>query len=287
MISIFQAIILGLSQGISELFPISSLGHSVILPQLFNWNISQNAPYFLTFLIATHFATALVLLIFFWKEWIEILKGLGRSLRDREVAKNDVYAKLGWLLVIGTIPVGIIGLLFQDQISKLIASAQIASLFLIVNGIILYGAEKLRRSQAKHDSTDLPDDSKIVKLSWAKGAGVGLSQAIALLPGISRSGSSMAGGLLAGLNNENAARFSFLLATPVIGAAALLKLPQIAQPSMEPVRGAILAGSIAAALAAFVSVRFLVKYFQTRTLTPFAIYCFVAGIVYFTYLHFR
>src|SRR5580692_2722961 len=121
MISIFQAIILGLSQGISELFPISSLGHSVILPQLFNWNISQNAPYFLTFLVATHFATALVLLIFFWKEWVEILKGLGRSLRDREVGKNDTYAKLGWLLVIGTIPVGIIGLLFQDQVGKLIA----------------------------------------------------------------------------------------------------------------------------------------------------------------------
>ena len=114
MITVFQAIILGLIQGITELFPISSLGHSVILPSLFGWHINQNAPYFLTFLVATHFATALVLFLFFWKEWVKIIKGIFRSLKAREVTKDDTYAKLGWLLVVTTIPVGIIGLLFQD-----------------------------------------------------------------------------------------------------------------------------------------------------------------------------
>ena len=156
-------------------------------------------------------------------------------------------------------------------------------MFLIVNGIILFLAEKLRKSSNKAKETTSQSDKNIAKLSWWQSIGIGLFQSAALLPGISRSGTSMAGGLVNGLNNEDAARYSFLLATPVIGAAALLKLPSLFSSSQAPLRAAMLAGAISAAIAAFLSVRFLVKYFQTKTLTPFAIYCFFGGIIYSIY----
>jgi undecaprenyl-diphosphatase len=283
MVSVFQAIILGLLQGVTELFPISSLGHTVILPSLFGWNINQSDPAFLTFLVATHFATALVLFYFFRKEWIRIIKGIFRSLKARVVDAKDIYAKIGWLLVIGTIPAGILGLLLQDGLRNLFASAQIAAGFLIVNGVILFFAEKLRKRGSNKDETAVQSDKNIAGLKWKHSFGIGVFQSLALLPGISRSGTSMAGGLAAGLNHEDAARFSFLLATPIIGAAALLKLPGLLSASQAHLRGAMLAGAIAAGFAAFLSVRFLVKYFQTKTLTPFAIYCFFGGIIYSLY----
>ncbi|HEX7963069.1 MAG TPA: undecaprenyl-diphosphate phosphatase [Candidatus Saccharimonadales bacterium] len=277
MISLLQAIILGLLQGFTELFPISSLGHSVILPQLFGWNIHQNDSYFLTFLVATHLATAVVLVGFFWRDWVRIVQGLVRSFLAREIRADDTYARLGWLLLAGTLPAGIIGLVFEQQLRRVFASARTAALFLLMNGLVLLAAEKLRRRANKRAETADQSDAKIAQLGWGQALGIGAAQAGALLPGISRSGSSMAGGLLAGLNNEDAARFSFLLATPIIGGAAMLKLPEIFQPSAAPLRGAIVAGALCAGITAFFSVRFLVKYFQTRTLTPFAIYCLVAG----------
>ncbi|HUC95654.1 MAG TPA: undecaprenyl-diphosphate phosphatase [Candidatus Saccharimonadia bacterium] len=280
MITVFQAIIIGAIQGITELFPISSLGHSVIIPQLFNWNLNQNQPYFLTFLVATHLATATVLFFFFYKEWIKVIKGLGRSLKARVIDQEDTYAKMGWLLVIATIPAGIIGLLFKDSISKLFASAKIAASFLIVNGIILFLAERLRKTHNKAKTTDAQSDNQISKLSWWQSIGIGLSQSLALIPGISRSGSSMSGSLLSGLDNESAARFSFLLATPIIGAAALLQLPSIFSANEKPIRLAILLGSLAAAVSAYISVKFLIRYFKTKTLTPFSVYCFLGGILY-------
>lgn len=282
MISIFQAIIIGLAQGFTELFPVSSLGHSVIIPQLLGWNIHQNDSYFLTFLVATHLATAIVLFIFFWQDWVKIFQGLVRSFVAREIKATDTYAKLGWLLVVATVPAGIIGLLFEQSLRKVFASAKIAASFLILNGIILFMAERLRKraNTRRRRETQNQSDTNIAKLRWSQAVGIGAAQAGALLPGISRSGSSMAGGLLAGLNNEDAARFSFLLATPVIGAAALLKLPELFNASAAPLRGAIVAGAICAAITAFLSVRFLVKYFQTKTLTPFAVYCLGGGIVY-------
>ena len=208
----------------SELFPISSLGHSVILPSLFGWNIHQNEPYFLTFLVALHLATALVLLGFFWQDWVRIVKGLGRSLRDREITDPD--AKLGWLLVLGTIPAGILGLLLQDSLRKLFASPEYASIFLACNGLLLFGAEALRR-RAPVVAED--DDERIAKtVGWWQASTVGGAQAIALIPGFSRSGAAMGGGLLVGLSHKDAARFAFLLATPIILAAAVLKLPDLA-----------------------------------------------------------
>jgi len=283
MISIFQAVIIGLIQGLTELFPISSLGHSVIVPQLFGWNIHQNDSYFLTFLVATHLATALVLLFFFGREWLKILKGLGRSLANKYIDPKDTYAKLGWLLVIGTIPAGILGLLFEQSLRGFFASAHYAAGFLILNGFILLAAEKLRKRRENKPESEGQSDANIAKLSWRHAVGIGTIQSAALFPGISRSGSSMAGGLLAGLNNEDAARFSFLLATPVIGAAAVLKLPSLFTSSMAPMRTAIIVGALCSAVTAYISVRFLVKYFQTKTLTPFAIYCLLAGISFSVY----
>jgi undecaprenyl-diphosphatase len=277
LISYPRAVILGLIQGVTELFPISSLGHSVILPQLFGWNIHQNASYFLTFLVATHLATALVLLAFFWQDWVRILRGLGRSLRDRGIAPGDADAKLGWLLVVGTIPAGILGLALQDTLRKAFASGQQAAIFLMANGVLLLVAERLRR-RAPQAETD--DDTRIARqTSFRDAFGVGAIQSLALLPGFSRSGAAMAGGLFVGLSHKDAARFAFLLATPIIGAAAVLKLPDLAGSQGNGVRGPALAGALAAAAAAYVSVRFLMRYFETRTLIPFAVYCLAFGIL--------
>ncbi len=285
-ITYFQAIVLGLLQGFSELFPISSLGHSVILPQLLGWNIHQNDEYFITFLIATHLATAIVLFIFFFQDWMRIFAGMWRSLVDRQIAPENHDAKLGWLLVVGTVPAGLLGLLFQDSLRTVFASAQSAAFFLMLNGVMLYGAERLRRRAPVVETSDpLASDERISgTTSYRDAVGIGAAQAIALIPGFSRSGASMAGGLLTGLSNEDAARFSFLLATPIIGAAALLKLPDLFGATGDGVRGQALAASLCSALTAWFSVRFLVKYFETNRLTPFAIYCFVAGLASSIYL---
>lgn len=308
MINTFQAAVLGLLQGITELFPISSLGHSVILPRLFGWNLDQNAPSFLTFLIATHLATAVVLFLFFLRDWIQIFKGLGRSIRDRKIDPSDAYAKLGWLLVAGTIPAGILGLALEKPIRALFASPLVAAGFLVVNGLILFTAERLRHRRGlavpatgtaavsagitpagATVSAQLPaeaahSDADIASLSWKQALGVGAAQAAALIPGISRSGSSMVGGLLSGLNNESAARFSFLLATPIIGAAAVLKLPELFSADMADERGAFLVGALCSAVAAWFSTKFLLRFFETRTLTPFAVYCVAGGAIYFVIL---
>ena len=285
-ITYFQAIVLGLLQGFSELFPISSLGHSVILPQLLGWNIHQNDDYFITFLIATHLATAIVLFIFFFQDWMRIFAGMWRSLVDRQIAPENHDAKLGWLLVVGTVPAGLLGLLFQDSLRTVFASAQSAAFFLMLNGVMLYGAERLRRRAPVVETSDpLASDQRISgETSYRDAVGIGAAQAIALIPGFSRSGASMAGGLLTGLSNEDAARFSFLLATPIIGAAALLKLPDLFGATGDGVRGQALAASLCSAVTAWFSVRFLVKYFETNRLTPFAIYCFVAGLASSIYL---
>src|SRR6266550_102273 len=273
LITYFQAIVLGLLQGFSELFPISSLGHSVILPGLFGWDIHQNDNFFLAFLVATHLATALVLLGFFWHDWVRIVRGIFRSLQAREIAPGDTDAKLGWLLVVGTIPAGIIGLLLEHPLRHLFASSTSASFFLMVNGFLLYGAEMLRRRAPGPDESEPDPDVRIArKLTWKEGLGVGTSQALALVPGISRSGATMGGGLLAGLSNEDAARFSFLLATPIIGAAAVLKIPTLFGPDGDGVRGQTLVGALCSAVTAYIAVRFLMRFFHTNTLVPFAIY---------------
>jgi undecaprenyl-diphosphatase len=278
-ISYFQAVILGITQGIAEPFPISSLGHGVVLPRLFGWNIHQNDKFFLTFLIATHLGTALMLLGFFRQDWARVLKGLWRSLAMREIRADDVNARLAWLLVAGTIPVGIIGLLLQEPLRKLFASAQLAAAFLIVNGIALLLFERLRRRPPRPGDGLGDSDERIAKLSWRQAFAVGVSQAAALIPGISRSGFSMGGGLLVGLSNEDAARYSFLLATPVILAAAALKLPELLGSEGNGVRGPALVAGLCAAGATFLAVKFLLRFFQTNRLTPFGYYCIALGVI--------
>ncbi len=277
-ISYFQAIILGLLQGIAEPFPVSSLGHGVILPRLAGWNIHQNDKFFITFLVAVHLATAIVLFFFFLADWLRIFKGIGRSLRDRVIAADDVDARLGWLLVVGTIPVGIIGLLTQDPLRSLFASATSAAAFLVVNGLALLAFERLRKRPPAPDDHGGDVDARIAKLSWRQAVFVGIAQAAGLIPGLSRSGFSMGGGLVAGLSNEDAARYGFLLATPIIGAAAALKLPELLGPTGNGVRGPALAAAVAAALTTFFAVKFLLRFFETNRLTPFGIYCIGAGV---------
>jgi undecaprenyl-diphosphatase len=268
-ISYFQAIVLGLLQGVAEPFPISSLGHAVILPRLLGWDIHQNDDYFLTFLVATHLATAIVLFFMFFEEWQRIFRGLWRSLRDREIAPGDADARLGWLLVVGTIPAGILGLLLEHALRKLFASATSASIFLIANGVLLLIFERYRRRAPDRTPT---------RLSWRQAAAVGTSQAAALVPGISRSGVTMGSGLLVGLSNEDAARYGFLLATPIIGAAALLKLPDLFGHKGDGVRGPALVAALCAAVATYVAVRFLLRYLETNRLTSFGYYCIGAGV---------
>jgi undecaprenyl-diphosphatase len=282
LISYWQAFVLGVLQGVTELFPVSSLGHSVVLPKLLGWDIHQNDDYFITFLVATHLATALVLLGFFWADWVRIVKGLGRSLRDRAIDPADTDAKLGWLLVVGTIPAGILGLALEHALRDVFASAASAAFFLMLNGLLLFGAEALRR-RAPQTADD--DDTRIARqVGWGGAFAVGAAQALALIPGFSRSGAAMGGGLLVGLSHKDAARFAFLLATPIIGAAAVLKLPELFGPTGDGVRGQALVGALASAGSAYVSIRFLMRYFETRTLVPFAVYCLCAGFAATVYL---
>jgi undecaprenyl-diphosphatase len=279
-ITYLQALILGLTQGIAEPFPVSSLGHGVIIPGLFGWDIHQNDDYFLAFLVATHCATAVVLFFYFLADWMRIFRGLGRSIRDRGIDPGDDDARLGWLLVVGTIPAGILGLALQHPLRTLFASPETASIFLILNGILLLAFERLRRRRPEPGDGEGDSDPRIARrVTLKQAAAIGAAQAAALIPGISRSGVTMGGGLMAGLSNEDAARFGFLLATPVIAAAGLLKLPELFGSAGDGVRGPALVGAIGAAFTTFLAVRFLLRFFKTNRLTPFGIYCLVAGIV--------
>lgn len=275
MISYFEAIVLGLLQGFAELFPISSLGHTVLIPAVLHWPLDRGSDAFLAFLVLTHLATALVLVGFFWRDWLKIIGGVLRSLKEREIRAEDTYARLGWLIVVSTIPAGIVGLLLQEKLQELFATANVVAAALILNGVVLYGVAATRRRRAEDGAAD---DRRLAALSWPQAVLIGLAQCMALIPGFSRTGMAMTGGLVSGLGDENAARYSFLLATPIILAAAVLKVPDLFANGGQGV-GEAFAGAACAAISAFFSVRFLVKYFETKSLKPFAIYCAIAGIV--------
>ncbi len=276
-ISYFQAIVLGALQGIAEPFPISSLGHAVIAPSLFGWDIHQNDEFFLAFLVATHCATATVLFFFFLDDWKRIFAGLWRSVRGRSDA-GDTDARLGWVIVAGTIPAGILGLALEHKLRSLFASPTSAAIFLTINGVLLLGFESLRRRQPRAGDYEGDADPRIAKMSFKQALTIGSAQALALIPGISRSGITMGGGLMTGLSNEDAARYSFLLATPIIAAAGFLKLPDLLGAAGDGVRGQALVAAIAAAFTTWLAVKFLLRFFETNRLTPFGIYCIVAGL---------
>ena len=283
MLTFSQAIVLGVLQGISELFPVSSLGHSVVLTGLLGWRVNQNDEYFLVFLVATHFATAIVLLAFYRRDWVRIVSGLFRSLAQREIRESDPDAKLAWLLVVGTIPAGVLGLVFEEPLRRLFVAPRLAAFFLAANGVLLFLGELLRR-RAEEENRESDGDRRIARLGWFQAAQVGILQVLALIPGFSRTGATLAGSLWVGLSHEDALRFSFLLATPVIAAAAVLKLPDLATGAAGAVLGVAIIGAVCSAAGAYFSVRFLTRYFQTRTLSPFAAYCLLAGLLSFVLL---
>jgi undecaprenyl-diphosphatase len=308
-----EAVVVGALQGVSELFPVSSLGHAVLVPALVGgrWatDLDVSAPEspYLAFIVGLHVATALALIVFYRRDWARIIAGLLGSFRARRVSTSE--ARLGWLLVLATVPVGVTGLALEHLFRTTLGRPVPAAAFLLINGVILLAGERLRgrepavpvavpvsgvhaRAAGSHGTAaaemeppaaaapgadDQDGDRRLAGLTARDALVIGTSQCLALLPGISRSGISMVAGLVRGLSHEDAARFSFLLATPVILAAGVLKLPDLFGPLGNGVRGPVLVGSAVSFVAAYASVRWLTRWFETRTLMPFAIYCLVAG----------
>jgi undecaprenyl-diphosphatase len=320
-----EAAIVGLIQGVTELFPISSLGHNVLIPALIggSWandlNVSAPESPYLAFIVGLHVATAIAIMIYFWRDWIRIIGGFFSSLRDRQV--ETVNQKLAWMIIIATIPVGLAGLLFEHEFRVLFGKPIRAAIFLVINGLILYAGERFRTKkslaadaqiaqerQERQENGDRTErviaghasgqravrqleisqavqaDRRLTHVDLLEALIIGSAQILALLAGISRDGVTMVAGMFRGLSREDAARFAFLLATPVILAAGVLKIPDLTGHLSNGIRGQILVGSLLSGIGAYLSVRFLVRYFQTRTLTPFAIYCIVFGLGSFIYL---
>ena len=286
--SYLQAVVIGLLQGVTELFPVSSLGHSVLLPAWLGWHTlvgdqaKSESPY-LAFLVGLHVATAVALLVHYRRDWAAIIRGFFRSLRARRVESTS--ERMAWLLVVATIPVGVVGLAFEHKLRTIFAKPIAAAIFLTINGVILLAGEWLRRRQAAHKAGATLHDivakdlRTIDQLTLTDGISIGSAQILALFAGISRSGVTMVAGLIRGLDHEHAAKFSFMLATPVILAAGLYKLPDLLGPNGDSVRGQVIVGSIVAGFAAYGAVRFLERFFRSNTLVPFAVYCLVIGAV--------
>jgi len=325
-----EAAVVGLVQGVTELFPVSSLGHNVLIPALVggSWardlNVARPESPYLAFIVGMHVATAIALLIYFWKDWVRIIKGFVSSIRAGQIETTD--QRLAWMIIAATIPVGIVGLAFEHTFRVLFGVPIRAAIFLVVNGLILFAGEKFRTraslradaliareladgppgagvaargpAHAQHApghqavrqleiSRAVASDQRLAKIGFGPATLIGSAQILALLAGISRDGVAMVAGMFSGLSREDAARFAFLLATPVILAAGALKVPDLAGPLGNGIRGEVLVGSLLSGIGAYLSVRFLVRYFRTRTLTPFAIYCVAFGLASIIYLSVR
>jgi undecaprenyl-diphosphatase len=277
-----QALFMGLLQGATELFPVSSLGHAVLIPSLLHWSFKQSDPSFVPFLVLLHLGTAGALLIIYRTQWVEIIKGFfTAAVRGRIETPSE---RLAMLLMVGTIPAAILGVFLETRIKSLFASPYVAAGFLVVNGVLMLTFEQLRRRTERRAALDSKPRveqeegfAEAERISFRAAALVGACQALAFLPGISRSGVTIGGGLMAGLRHQEAARFSFLLATPVILAAGVLEVPQLfarGVPVGEYIAAAILSGG-----AAYLSARFLLRYFQSGRLDPYGWYCVGAGLV--------
>ena len=265
----FQAIVIAVLQGVTELFPVSSLGHAVLMPPVFGWDIDQHSPHFLPFLVVLHLGTAVALLAYFWRDWIDLaLAVLGRG----DPGKREADLRLLLLLVIATIPAVILGFAFNKALKELFAAPIVAGAFLTLNGVLLLAAERLRRNAGA---------AKIGEMGLLDALLIGGWQCTALFPGISRSGATMVGGLLCGLGHEESARFSFLMATPIIIGASVLEIPKMLHhPDAGGITGLSVIAGIVAGIVAYASVAFLMRYFKThelKALNPFGIYCLIAG----------
>jgi len=263
---------LAVLQGIAELFPISSLGHTVILPPILGWSLDQAAPAFLPFVVVLHLGTAAALLAYFWRDWLFVVQGLA----GRSEAARDARRLLG-LIVVATLPAVVIGFVFEKSVRGLFASPLIAALFLVANGFLLLFGDRMRdRAPAMQLSR-----RRLAALGWRGALAIGFWQCLAFLPGISRSGAAMVGGLVAGLHHAEAAHFSFLIATPIIGGAAVLEVPKLLRLPGHGFSSLAVGAGIVAGLTAFASTAFLMRYFRRRdfenALMPFAVYCWAVG----------
>jgi undecaprenyl-diphosphatase len=325
-----EAAVVGLVQGVSEMFPVSSLGHNVLIPAIIggSWardlNVASSESPYLAFIVGLHVATAIALLVYFWRDWIRIIGGFLTSIRDRGVRTED--QKLAWMIILATIPVGVVGLLFEHAFRVIFAKPIIAGIFLAVNGLILIAGERYRsRASLAADAAIAAErepgppiparepelvgavratpaspaalrqqeqaemiqaDRRLASMTYSQAVVVGSAQVLALLAGISRDGVTMVAGLGRGLSREDAVRFAFLLSTPVILAAGVLKIPDLFGPLGQGIGGPILLGSILSFIGAYAAIRFLVRYLRTNTLYPFGIYCLVAGLACVVYLGF-
>ena len=270
MLLALHLLILAILQGVTELFPISSLGHSILVPAVLRWPIDREAAWFLPYIVVLHLGTATALFIYFWRDWFALLGGAWKA-RGKV---SDPHARLFWLLVMGTIPAGLLGLALEHKIRELFGGYMIAAVFLIVNGVILFIGDALKKRTARHELADM---------GWTRAFAIGIAQALALIPGISRSGATLVAGVWSGLDYASSARFSFLLATPIIGAAGLLEVPKLFTQHAAMPRSlwlTIVLGGILAGAFAWLSTWILMKYFrrtEVMALRPFGIYCLLAG----------
>lgn len=281
-LNIWQILFLALLQGVTELFPISSLGHTVVFPGLLGWGDLVRNQSFLPLIVALHLGTAVALVLYFWRDWLQLVRSIFKAVKDAEVRKGT-EEWVSFLIIIGCIPAGLLGVFLENPLKQLFASPLIAAAYLLLNGSLLFLGERMRlHTQAKEAGLSAKEREAhfrpLSSLSIKDAVIVGFAQALALIPGISRSGASMVAGLGIRLNHEDAARFSFLLGTPIIAAAALLEIPQLIGQS-QSVLLLILAGMVLSGVTAFASTRFLMKYFETRGLYPFAYYCWGLGLV--------
>ena len=289
LMRLIQILALALLQGVAELFPISSLGHTVIIPGLVGWGNLIKSPTFLPLVVLLHLGTAVALFIFFWRDWVTLITAF---VRTSVAGRLDAHpqGRTIWLVLVGTIPTGLIGVIFQTQIQNLFFSSPvpvIPAAFLALNGAVLFVGERLRQ-RSEQTGVDRQKQEQAFKhigdLTFVQAFYVGIVQSLALIPGISRSGASMVAGMSARLSHEEAARFSFLLATPIIAGAALVEVPVLFEPGNSGMLPYALIGGVVAALAAFFSVKFLMRYFEVGRLTPFAYYCLAAGTLAFLIL---
>ena len=281
-LNIFQIFFLALLQGVTELFPISSLGHTVILPSLLGWGDLVRDTHFLPLIVALHLGTSIALVIYFWRDWLQVVMTLLNTAKTRQIRKGT-EEWVSWLVIIGTIPAGLLGILLKDRLQDLFASPLYVAAFLVVNGSLLFAGERLRRHVETQAQTMNAKEREahfrpLTALSWKEAIIVGLAQSLALIPGFSRSGSTMVAALGVRLSHEDAARFSFLLGTPVIFAAAALEVPALFKqpPSVLVI---VLAGMVICGVTAFLTTKFLMKYFEKGRLDPFAYYCWAAGLI--------
>ena len=292
-ITTFQAVVLGVLQGVTELFPVSSLGHTVLFPTLFGWDNlvrAQSRPesFWLAFVVMLHVGSAVALLIYFWRDWIEIITAFFRTLPKRRI--DTPTERLAWLIVVASIPVGILGVALEHTVRVALAKPAAAAIFLMVNGVILLSAERLRRRAdvrelALREGAKDDGGRKLETLEFKEAALIGFAESTALIPGISRDGVAMSAGLARGLDNADAARYAFLLATPIILAAGLYKIGDLTGPLGDHgVRKEALIAAVSAAVAGLFTVHFLTRYFRTRTLIPFGIYCLLFGVLMLVYI---